>query len=109
MCLLRLFVLFENTLYIAGDEIDLVYNDLKKWTDMKVFKREEIPDFYHIKNATYALDLLILPNFNNVSLSTADSDHPYLYLPPLLGDDSDDSQAKGKGHCELNSKISFEY
>ena len=68
---------------------------------MKVFKREEIPDFYHIKNATYALDLLILPNINNVSLSTVDNDHPYLYLPPLLGDESDESdvyQAKGKDH-----------
>ena len=75
---------------------------------MKVFKREEIPDFYHIKNATYALDLLILPNINNVSLSTVDNDHPYLYLPPLLGDESDDFQAKGKGHCELYLKISFE-
>ena len=93
-----IWTLFENTLCVAGDEIDLVYNDLKNWTDMKVFKREEIPDFYHIKNATYALDLLILPNINNVSLSTVDNDHPYLYLPPLLGDESDESdayQAKG--------------
>ena len=96
---LRLFVLLKNK--TASDEIDLVYNDLKKWTDMKVFKREEIPDFYHIKNATYALDLLILPNFNNVSLSTADNDHPYLYEPPLVGDESDAYQAKGKGHSKL--------
>ena len=95
------FLLFENTLCVAGDNIDLVYNDLKNWTDMKVFKREEIPDFYHIKNATYALDLLILPNFNNVSLSTADNDHPYLYEPPLVGDESDAYQAKGKGHSKL--------
>ena len=68
---------------------------------MKVFKREEIPDFYRIKNATYALDLLILPNINNVSLSTADNDHPYLYFPPLIGDESDAYQAKGKGHSKL--------
>ena len=96
------FLLFENTLCVAGDNIDLVYNDLKNWNDMKVFKREEIPDFYRIKNATYALDLLILPNINNVSLSTADNDHPYLYFPPLIGDESDAYQAKGKSHCELS-------
>ena len=78
---------------------------------MKVFKREEIPDFYHIKNATYALDLLILPNINNVSLSTVDNDHPYLYLPPLLGDESDESdayQAKGKDHT-LHTVMRFAY
>ena len=63
---------------------------------MKVFKREEIPDSYHIKNADYALDLLIIPRFNNVSLG-ADSDHPNLYLPPALGNDTDEYQRQGKG------------
>ena len=33
---------------------------------MKVFKREEIPDSYHIKNADYALDLLIIPKLESV-------------------------------------------
>ena len=46
--------------------IDLVYNDLSDWTDMKVFKRDEIPDSYHIKNADYALDLLIIPRLVSV-------------------------------------------
>ena len=46
--------------------IDLVYNDLSAWTDMKVFKRDEIPDSYHIKNADYALDLLIIPRLESV-------------------------------------------
>ena len=47
-------------------QVDLVYNELSLWTDMKVFKREEIPDFYHIKNADYALDLLIIPRLESI-------------------------------------------
>ena len=46
--------------------IDLVYSDLSNWTDMKVFKREKIPDSYHIRNADYALDLLIIPRLESV-------------------------------------------
>ena len=65
-------------------QIDLVYNELKKWTDMKVFKKDDIPDFYGIKNANYALDLLILPMHNNVSLGK-DKAHANLYFPRHRG------------------------
>ena len=47
-------------------QINLVYNELSLWTNMKVFKKEEIPDSFHIKNADYALDLLIIPKLESV-------------------------------------------
>ena len=76
-------------------QIDLVYDELKKWTDMKVFKKDEIPEFFHIKNADYALDLLIVPKFINVSYGF-DNDHPTLYLPNAAGNETEEYQSQGE-------------
>ena len=63
---------------------------------MKVFKKDDIPDFYGIKNADYALDLFIIPMHNNVSLGN-DNDHANLYFPPAVGSEEEADQSKGKG------------
>ncbi len=76
-------------------KIDMVVDELKKWTDMKVFKKEDIPDYYRTKNGKYTLDIMMVPN-GNVTLSR-DNDFSQ-YFPENKGDESEESQSKGGDH-----------
>ena len=82
---------------VKVDKIDLVYEELEKWTDMKVYKHDEIPDYLRVQQAKYGLDILLTLGNNQVTLG-ADNDYGYLYLPQAYGDESEEAQSKGGDH-----------
>lgn len=91
-----------------GSSVDLVYNQLKAWDDMFVYKKEEIPDFYHVKNGKYALDILLTPKpKRNVTLSQ-DNAYSDLYFPPADGNENEEVQSQGGDHGFLDLTADYE-
>ena len=57
-----------------------------------------MPEYFRIKHGKYALPITwMTPKFNNVTLGL-DNDYAHLYLPPYMGDDSDEAQSVGGSH-----------
>jgi hypothetical protein len=64
--------------------IDLVVSDLRAWSQMDVYKREDIPDYLGVKNSDLILDILLVSK----GTSLIDSDWRFpndpndpIYLP----------------------------
>lgn len=83
---------------VKNGQIDAVFNELKKHDDkLLVYKKEDIPEWYHVKNAKYIQDILIDSKHNNVTLG-ADNDHPDLYFPRAAGNETEEAQSQGGDH-----------
>ena len=92
-------IVYEGGIVLKDSSyIDDVYENLKEWNDIKVFKKEDMPEYFRVKNAKHALDIQwIMPRYNNVTLGL-DNNYTHLYMPPYTGDDSEEAQSKGGNH-----------
>lgn len=83
---------------VKEGQVDIVYSELNKFQDkLVVYKREDIPEWYRVKNAKYIQDILIDSKHNNVTLG-ADNDYPDLYFPPANGNETEEAQSQGGDH-----------
>ena len=59
--------------------VDNVYEDLKQWEEIDVYKKDEMPEYFGLSDADFLLDLIVSPK-NNVT-GGIDNANPDLYWP----------------------------
>ena len=59
--------------------LDSVYENLKEWEDIQVYKKDEMPEYFGLNEADFLLDLIVSPKSNVTG--GIDNAHPDLYWP----------------------------
>ena len=59
--------------------MDSVYENLKEWEDIQVYKKDEMPEYFGLNEADFLLDLIVSPKSNVTG--GIDNAHPDLYWP----------------------------
>ena len=62
-----------------NSNIENVYEDLKQWEEIDVYKKDEMPEYFGLNDAEFLLDLIVSPK-NNVT-GGIDNANPDLYWP----------------------------
>ena len=78
-------------------KVDEAVEDLKTWEELKVYKKDDLPDYYGLKNANHVEDIVIFPK--DKIIWGVDNTNPDKYEPPAgPANDTEEAQKRGGNH-----------